>query len=184
VKFRAKPVAASGVITGLFLYTGQMDSQQHDEIDIEFLGNDTTRVQLNYYINGIGKHEVVIPLSFDASSAFHDYEIEWLPSSITWYVDGVQKHIVTGKSGVTIPSFAQHIFVNVWATIGVPTWAGKFVYANQPLTASVDLVTYIPAVGSTANTGNTGAGGGGCVLATSDTFDPTFILMCLFFIHC
>lgn len=171
IKFRAKAVSASGVVTGLFLYTGAMDGQQHDEIDIEFLGNNTSAVQFNYYINGVGGHEFILNLGFDASLLFHDYEIEWLPSSINWYVDGVLKHTVSGAAGVVIPSFAQHIFMNVWATTGVNGWAGAFVYAT-PLTAQVDLVTYTPVVGSVAKTST-----GGCTLVPSERFDPVLLIL-------
>jgi len=161
--FRAKAIAASGVITGLFTYTGAADGQPHDEIDIEFLGKDTTQVQFNYYTAGVGGHEVLLPLGFDASTGFHDYTIEWLPSAINWYVDGVLKHSVNAGAGVTLPSFAQHIVLNAWAATGVNAWSGAFNYMGVPLTAQVDQVTYIPALGSGAAVGT---GGGGCVLQT------------------
>ncbi len=48
-----KPLPISGVISSLFTYTGQWDgiggsSPNQNEIDIEFEGYDTTRVQFNY----------------------------------------------------------------------------------------------------------------------------------------
>lgn len=48
-----KPIAVSGIITSLFTYTGRYDGIQgsepnHNEIDIEFEGKDTTTVQFNY----------------------------------------------------------------------------------------------------------------------------------------
>jgi len=137
VSFRAKATSASGVITGLFLYTG---TPTHDEVDIEFLGKDTTQVQFNYFTSGVGNHEFLLPLGFDASMAFHDYMIEWLPNVINWYVDGILKHSVTAG----IPTHSQHIFMNLWAATGVNGWSGAFTYtvAKQ---AQVDLVSYTPA---------------------------------------
>lgn len=38
-----------------------------DEIDVEVLGKDTTKVQFNYYTNGTGNHEYLYDLGFDAS---------------------------------------------------------------------------------------------------------------------
>ncbi|MDX8414284.1 MAG: family 16 glycosylhydrolase, partial [Mariprofundales bacterium] len=141
--FRVKPVAASGVITGLFLYTGAQDNQPHDEVDIEFLGKDTTGVQFNFYTNGVGGHEFWLPLGFDASLAFHDYTIEWLPNIINWYVDGILKHTVNASASVTLPSHPQHVFLNLWAATGVDAWTGPFNYST-PLVSQVDQMTYTP----------------------------------------
>ena len=60
-------------MTSLFTYTGPAEGTQHDEIDIEFLGNDTTKMQVNYYVNGVGGHEAIINLGFDAAASAHEY---------------------------------------------------------------------------------------------------------------
>lgn len=181
VTFRAKPAAVSGVITGLFTYTGPSDGQPHDEIDIEFLGKDTTGVQFNYYTAGVGGNEIWIPLGFDAAQAFHDYTIEWLSTGINWYVDGVLKHTVYVATGVTLPSFPQHIFLNIWAAIGVNAWSGPFVYANTAITAQVDQVSYTPAVGLTTASSLVSSGGG-CTIASGhrNTVDSTLWFMLVF----
>ena len=41
-----------GVVSSFFTYTGPSEDNPWDEIDIEILGKDTTKVQLNYYTNG------------------------------------------------------------------------------------------------------------------------------------
>ncbi|MDQ6964930.1 MAG: family 16 glycosylhydrolase [Mariprofundales bacterium] len=169
ITFRAKAAKASGVITGLFTYTGPSDSQPHDEIDIEIIGNNTTQVQFNYFVAGVGNHEKVVALGFDASQAMHDYTIKWLPSSISWYVDGVLKHTVNAGAGVTLPSNPQHIFANLWAATGVDSWSGAFTYST-PLTAQVDAIHYSPAVGSTTTTtpaATPAAKSGGCIAISS-----------------
>ncbi|HBB71788.1 MAG TPA: beta-glucanase, partial [Ruminococcus sp.] len=38
-----------GVVSSFFTYTGQSEDNPWDEIDIEVLGKDTTKVQFNYY---------------------------------------------------------------------------------------------------------------------------------------
>ena len=138
VSFDAKVAKASGVVTGLFLYTGATDGNPHDEIDIEFLGKDTTQVQFNYFVNGVGGNEVLIPLGFDASQDVHRYTIRWDASTITWLVDGVQKHQVTGA---VLPASDMRIFTNIWAAAGVDTWSGIFSYA-QPLYSYIDVINY------------------------------------------
>jgi len=141
--FRAKPAQGSGVVTGLFTYTGTSGTASHDEIDIEFLGKDTTGVQFNYFVAGVGGHEFWLPLGFDAALALHNYTIEWLPNAINWYVDGVLKHTVNAGAGVTLPSRPQNIFMNLWASTGVNAWTGPFVYM-APVSAEVSQVSYKP----------------------------------------
>ena len=80
-----KAANCSGVISSFFTYTNQ---PVWDEIDIEFLGKDMTRVQFNYYTNGVGGHEFYFDLGFDASEDFHEYAFDWQRDSITWYIDG------------------------------------------------------------------------------------------------
>ena len=62
-----KAAKGNGIVGGsFFTYTGPSDNQPWDEIDFEVLGKNTTQVQLNYYTNGVGGHETLINLGFDA----------------------------------------------------------------------------------------------------------------------
>jgi beta-glucanase (GH16 family) len=79
---RIKAASRSGVVTGFFVYHGDhWGAPDHNEIDMEILGNAPTKVHLNYFTNGIGvngEHEQDIDLSpvisgFDASSDYHTY---------------------------------------------------------------------------------------------------------------
>ena len=61
---RMKPAKKAGTASTFFTCTGDYDTNPNtgeknpwDEIDIEFLGNDTTKVQFNYFVNGVGEHE-------------------------------------------------------------------------------------------------------------------------------
>ena len=46
-----KPAKNDGIVSSFFTYTGPTDGTVWDEIDIEFLGKDTTKVKFNYYTN-------------------------------------------------------------------------------------------------------------------------------------
>ena len=130
-----KPAKCSGVVSSFFTYTGR----PWHEIDIEFLGDDTTRVQFNYYTNGQGGHEYVYELGFDASEGFHEYGFDWQPDSITWYVDGVSVYKVT----VDIPSVAGHIMMNLWNVADTNSdWAGKFDESKLPAIAQYQWIGY------------------------------------------
>ncbi|MBN2617033.1 MAG: family 16 glycosylhydrolase [Spirochaetales bacterium] len=137
-----KAVKANGVVTSFFLYTGS----PWDEIDVEILGKDTRKVQFNYYVNGVGSHEAVIDLGFDAAYGFHKYAIEYGNGYINWYVDGVWKYGVNNRGfnapyGAAMPSHPMQIMVNLWPGIGVDSWLNHFYY-NGPLYAEYDYISY------------------------------------------
>ena len=128
-----KPVKESGVITSFFIYFGR----PWDEIDIEFLGKDTTKIQFNYFTNGVGGHEFVYDLGFDASEEFHEYAFEWREDSITWYVDGKAVYRATED----IPSHEGYLMMNLWnVTDDMAYWPGKFTCEEFPLVAQYEWI--------------------------------------------
>ena len=58
-----KPEPKKGTCSSFFVYTGPSEVNEngeknpHDEIDIEFLGKDTTHVQFNFFVDGKGGNE-------------------------------------------------------------------------------------------------------------------------------
>jgi len=132
-----KPAKNTGIVSSFFTYTGPAHGTQWDEIDIEFLGKDTTKVQFNYYTNGVGNHEKIVNLGFDASQGFHTYAFDWQPGHIKWYVDGVLKHTAT----TNIPTTPGKIMMNLWNGTGVDSWLGPYNGTN-PLYAEYDWVKY------------------------------------------
>lgn len=84
---KLKAAKSDGVVTGFFVYNGS----PWDEIDIEILGKDTSRVQLNVWTNGQslfgGGYEPLIKLSdygfADADLTYHEYSIDWKADKIT-----------------------------------------------------------------------------------------------------
>lgn len=126
-----------GVVSSFFTYTGPSDDNPWDEIDIEILGKDTTKVQLNYYTNGVGNHEFMYDLGFDSSEGFHTYGFDWQRDHITWYVDG--KAVYTAYDN--IPVTPGKIMMNTWPGKGVDEWLAPY-NGNTPLTARYQWVTY------------------------------------------
>ena len=114
----------------------------HDEIDIEFLGNDTTHVQFNFFVNGVGGNEYMYDLGFDASEEFHTYGYRWTETSIIWYVDGKPVYKVTTDKTATaagnirivdaIPQTAGRILANYWCgNERAWGWMGQYVGATN-----------------------------------------------------
>ena len=124
-----KPSANPGTASTFFVCTGPYDLKDgvpnaHDEIDIEFLGNDTTHVQFNFFVDGKGGNEYMYDLGFDASEEFHTYGFRWTEDSITWFVDGAPVYKVTTDTSAKeagnlrivekLPSTAGRILTNYW----------------------------------------------------------------------
>ena len=132
-----KAIKNPGLVTSFFTYTGPSDSNPWDEIDIEFLGKDTTKVQFNYFTDGVGEHEFLYDLGFDASEDFHTYGFDWQKDYITWYVDG--KAVYTAIDN--IPVTPGKIMVNVWPGIGVDDWLGAY-DGKTPLHGHYKWISY------------------------------------------
>lgn len=140
---RLKAAAEPGMVTGFFTYTGPTFDDPHHEIDFEFLGMSPRQVQLNYFTDGVGKHETDIDLGFDASRGFHTYAFEWRPDSIRWFVDGRLVHEETGARG-PLPTTPGKIYLHLWAARDVENWIGRFDFPGHPVTAEVDCVAFRP----------------------------------------
>ena len=152
---RMKPIKNDGVVSSFFTYTGPGEGTIWDEIDIEFLGKDTTKVQFNYFVNGRGGHEKLYNLGFDASQSFHTYGFKWQKDSITWYVDGKAVYTATSKTDA-IPSTPGKIMMNVWNGNGMDSWLNHY-NGKTPLHAYYDWFSW-DAIGqsssSSPSTGN------------------------------
>ena len=132
-----QPIRNPGVVSSFFTYTGPSDNNPWDEIDIEFLGKDTTKVQFDYYTNGVGGHEYIYDLGFDASEGYHEYGFDWQPDHITWYVDGIAVYTATKNLPVT----PGKIMMNAWPGIGVDDWLAPY-DGQTPLVAYYDWISY------------------------------------------
>ena len=135
-----KAITNDGVVSSFFTYTGPSDNNPWDEIDVEILGKDTTKVQFNYFTNGMGNHEYMYDLGFDASEDFHTYAFEWHEDKIVWLVDGVEVRGVLDD----IPVTEGKIMMNAWCGTGVDGWLNAFDEVNMPLTAEYQWVRFTP----------------------------------------
>lgn len=135
----------AGLVSSFFVYTGPADGRPWDEIDIEILGKDPTRMQVNYWTDGQGGKETHVELGFDASAGFHDFAFEWHPDFIKWYVNGLLVHTETGARG-PLPSHAGRIMMNLWPGIDVDSWLEPFDPAPLPVRAQHRRIRFTPFV--------------------------------------
>lgn len=141
-----KPVRVSGVLTAFFLY--RFDPWQ--EIDMEFLGRDTSKVLLNVFYNpgeegdlynyGYRGTPVLIDLGFDASEAMHRYAIEWDPGEIRWFVDDVMIHARPAGKPTPVPHLPMRFHVNTWP-ICSEELAGRLDASKLPAATEVRAIS-------------------------------------------
>lgn len=149
---RFKPVRQSGAVTTFFTFAGPYDNGgngKHNEIDLEFLGYDTTKFQANFWTNDdtySNGHEFLVNLGFDAALDFHTYGFKWTSGGITWYVDAAPVHAVTSTTADPTPKTGDSlhkIMMNFWPVDSTASgWAGTFTYPGTPLKAQYDWVRY------------------------------------------
>ncbi|MBQ8613864.1 MAG: glycoside hydrolase family 16 protein [Ruminiclostridium sp.] len=135
-----KAIKNDGVVSSFFTYTGPSDNNPWDEIDIEILGRDTTKVQFNYFTDSQGNHEYMHDLGFDAAEDFHTYAFEWHKDKIIWYVDGTEVYRATEN----IPVTESKIMMNAWCGKGVDGWLNAFDDTAVPLTAEYEWIRFTP----------------------------------------
>ena len=133
-----KAIKNDGVVSSFFTYTGPSDNNPWDEIDVEILGKDTTKVQFNYFTDSKGNHEYLHDLGFDASEDFHTYAFEWHKDRIVWFVDGVE--VYTAEE--SIPVTESKIMMNAWNGTGVDGWLNAFDDSGLPLTAEYQWISF------------------------------------------
>lgn len=115
-----------------------IDTSWPPEIDVfEILGQETDRVHLTaHWADANGQHrqqgeEWVGP---DFSRDYHTFAVEWTPESIVWFVDGIKRHQVNGKS----PKGPMYILANM--AVGGP-WPGPPDASTQfPASFDIDYI--------------------------------------------
>ncbi|KQJ94399.1 probable xyloglucan endotransglucosylase/hydrolase protein 12 [Brachypodium distachyon] len=108
-------------------YTSSV-GDNHDEIDFEFLGNETGQpytIHTNVYAAGVGNKEMQFRPWFDPTDGYHNYTISWTPCRIVWYVDGAP----------------IRVFKNYQQSHGVPFPTGRPMYAYSSIWAAEDWAT-------------------------------------------
>lgn len=144
----AKAAEGAGIVSSIVLQSDDLD-----EIDFEFVGNDAPRVQTNYFSKGDtstydrGKYHRVPGKS--ATEDFHVYTIEWTADSIKWHVDGnLARSLHAASAPEKFPQTPMCLKVGSWTAgdtslnqEGTIEWAGGPIdYAEAPFTFAVKSI--------------------------------------------
>ncbi|SHI29287.1 family 16 glycosylhydrolase [Wenxinia saemankumensis] len=153
-RWRAQaPEMSPGAVFGMFLYRADYQRDPWREYDFEFVGADTTRVQLNVYAETAGGDAVnlgqarggpvVVELGFDAAEGMHDYAITVTGREVVFAVDGRE----VGRFGPDdMPQGAWspgnlRAFADLWAVAEAQEgWAGRWDWPGRPLVARIGAV--------------------------------------------
>lgn len=152
---RLMPRATPGTVTGFFTYVGPDSGNPHDEIDVEFKGDDTTKLYVNYWTNGV-EHPTTINLGFDASAAYHNYAFRWSATGIEWFVDGLRVYSENGSRG-PLPLTPGQLMFNHWGAIGTWPWSSDYVVSSTPSVARIERVSFTAETPATAVVVSVGA---------------------------
>ncbi|WP_299365641.1 family 16 glycosylhydrolase, partial [uncultured Paracoccus sp.] len=144
------PEMAPGAVFGLFTYKSDWQNQPWVEFDFEFVGADTTQVQLAIHMeDAAGRHIVlepeaakrsIIDLGFDAAEGFHTYEVSVTDKDATFYIDGVEvaRFSATDMLGDVWQIGPMKSYVDLWSvSSGQEAWAGTWSDPGRPLVASI-----------------------------------------------
>ena len=105
---------APGSLTALFLYEG-VPGEANDEIDVEILGDDSRRVLLSTWRDGVQTNLADRVLPFDPRAGSHDYAIGWRPGEeVRFVIDGIEVERWTAG----IPTRPMQLRASVWR----PAW--------------------------------------------------------------
>lgn len=151
---RLKAAAREGVLSSFFTYHDNDVAANWNELDIEILGRYERDVQFNAITPGQVHHVRHQPVSYNPHVDFHVYAIEWTPSYVAWFVDGVEVYRQTDAHVATLNK-AQKIMMNIWNP-SYSNWAGAWNADVLPAFAFYDWVsysTYTPGSG-TSGSGN------------------------------
>lgn len=134
----------TGVVSSFFLQSDDLD-----EIDLEWLGGDNTQFQSNYFSKGNTAtydrgeyHTVETP-----TQEFHNYTIDWSMEQTTWSLDGTVVRTLLNTSSQGYPQTPMLIKFGIWAggdpsnAPGTIEWAGGVTdYSAGPYTMYVKQI--------------------------------------------
>lgn len=141
--------SGSGVVSGLVLFYTPYPNCDWNEIDIEHLGNSSKTSQLNCMIYTgppaascttsvtPTQDPQVVDLGVDAETAFHQYDIEWTPTGVKFFIDG--KLLRTWTANISRLKLPMNILLTIWPSSSA-SWAGALNTSSTPTSAEVDWI--------------------------------------------
>ncbi|KAF2025930.1 cell wall glucanase/allergen F16-like protein [Setomelanomma holmii] len=150
VSFHIRAASGTGIVSSAIV-----ESDDLDEVDWEWIGGSSTKVQSNYFGKGntTSYDRAVWYDMTNTQSTSHNYTITWTSSATTWYVDGTAIRTLNyadAVSGKNYPQTPMNIRIGIWAggdsgnSEGTIEWAGgETDYDNGPFTMYLEKVEVV-----------------------------------------
>ncbi len=141
------PEMIDGAVFGMFLYQADWRNDPWLEFDFEFVGSDTTHVEINIHMeDAAGRHITlkngprVVDLGFDAAKRMHLYEIKVDEASASFSIDGEVVAILNANNMPGNVWYGGELIslVDLWAAAPAQeAWTGEWNYNGTPLVARI-----------------------------------------------
>ena len=145
VEMMAAP--GQGIVSSFFLQSDDLD-----ELDIEWVGSDDTQFQSNYFSKGNTAtydrgefHGVGTP-----EATYHNYTMVWEMDKTTWYLDGAAVRVLENTTTEGYPQTPMYLKMGIWAggdpsnAPGTIEWAGGLTdYSKAPFTMHIKNVVVV-----------------------------------------
>lgn len=155
VRARAKFARGSAVVSSLVTIYTPWPADNWNELDIESLGRDPLELQFNAMVYtgplpasttpvSPTQHPSLQEVGFDVSAEFHEYTIEWTPTSAEFFIDDALVH--RWDERIELMDLPQNVLLTIWASNSV-AWAGAVddtTAGAQAVYDWVELWTYTP----------------------------------------
>ena len=141
IQVSLKSAPGTGVISSFYLQSDDLD-----EIDLEWFGGDVSQMQSNYFSKGNttthdrGEYHDMA----DPRAEFHNYTIDWDESALSWYIDGNLVRTLANTSSEGYPQSPMRLFFGIWAggdpsnNEGTIEWAGgETDYSDVPFSMAI-----------------------------------------------
>lgn len=155
-EMRMRMAKGSGILSTFFTYKNGSETAGTfwEEIDIEVFGkNNANTFQSNIITNNPKKYsEQVHSPGFSLGDGYHTYVLEWTPTYVAWYIDGLLMRKTTGGQATELTN-TQSLRFNLWAA-NIVSWVGTFDTSVLPVYQFVNWIKYST---YTPGTGNNGA---------------------------
>lgn len=135
---RLRTPRGPGVIAAFYTYIDPEGPPPQQELDLEFLGQNTRSLDVAMHVGGSAEGGRVA-LPFDAAEDFQTYAIEWTETYVRWYVNG---RVVREETGERVARLRdpQQITLSLWATRELVGWAGRVDLDQAPWRMQISCV--------------------------------------------
>ena len=125
----------SGVVSGLVLFEHLGNSSDASQLNcMVYTGTPATSCTTSVTPT---QDPEVVDLGVDAESAFHQYDIEWTPAGVKFFINGTL--LRTWTANISRLKLPLNVLLTIWASNSA-AWAGALDAASAPTSAEVDWI--------------------------------------------